>query len=235
MKQSMILLHGLFGQLSNWDGLNQHFKNKFDIHIPELPLFEIKSQKDPLLFLTEFIEKYVKDLGLKNLILVGNSLGGHVAILYTNRNKENVKLLVLTASSGLYENTSFGIFPKRGNYNYIKERVAYTFHDPAIATDKLVDDVFRITNDNVKCLSIVRIAKSAQRNYVADILPEIKIPVILIWGDDDKITPLNIAKDFQRWTAREKISSHHAKGMGTCKSVCSYNSTSKRRTFPSTW
>lgn len=195
----MILLHGLFGGLSNWHGVIAHFQSGYDIHIPTLPIFERtgKRDEDPLRLLTDFLGSYIQEHRLQNVILVGNSLGGHVAILYTHRHPGNVARLVLTGSSGLYENTRFGSFPKRSTYAYIRERVAYTFYDPAVATDALVDEVFGITTDAAKCLSIVRTAKSAQRHYVADLLPEVPTPTLLIWGDDDKVTPPRVAREFE--------------------------------------
>lgn len=191
----MILLHGLFGGLSNWHGVIAHFKSDYDIHVPELPIFE-RTGSDPLQALTDFLESYIQTHNLQQGILVGNSLGGHVAILYTHRHPDTVARLILTGSSGLYENTRYGSFPKRSTYTYIRERVGYTFYDPAVATDALVDEVFGITTDAAKCLSIVRTAKSAQRHYVADLLPEITTPTLLIWGDDDKITPPHVAREF---------------------------------------
>lgn len=196
MKQSMVLLHGLFGGLSNWSGVVAHFQSNYDIHIPMLPVFD-RHDSDPLQYLAEYLRSYIQENNLKEVILVGNSLGGHVAILYTHRHPENVSRLVLTGSSGLYENTSMGGFPKRSNYNYIRERVAFTFYDPTIATDNLVAEIFDITTDARKCMSIVRVAKSAQRHYVADLLPAIATPTLLIWGEEDKITPPGVAREFK--------------------------------------
>jgi len=204
MKQSMVLLHGLFGGLSNWTGVVEHFKSDYDIHIPTLPIYE-RSGSNLLGALTDFLESYILTHNLDNIILIGNSLGGHVAILYTHRHPEKVGRLVLTGSSGLFENTSMGGFPKRSNYDYIRDRVAYTFYDPATATASLVDEVFQITTDARKCLSIVRMAKSAQRNYVADLLPDINTPVLLIWGEDDKITPPHVALEFESLLPNAKL------------------------------
>ncbi|PSL44810.1 pimeloyl-ACP methyl ester carboxylesterase [Chitinophaga niastensis] len=204
MKQSLILLHGLFGGLSNWEGVVAHFGPHYDIRIPPLPIYD-QHKCDNLEYLVDFLETYIIAEQLEQVILIGNSLGGHVAILYTHRHPEKVAKLVLTGSSGLYENTSMGSYPKRGNYAYIRERVAYTFYDPATATDALVDEVFHITTDNRKCFGIIRMAKSAQRNYVAHLLPDIQLPVLLIWGTDDKITPPEVAHDFKRYLPQSTL------------------------------
>ena len=197
MKQGMILLHGLFGALSNWDDVVTHFESKYDVHIPLLPIYE-GWKGDGLESMVKFLEGYIESAKLENVILVGNSLGGHVAVIYTHRHPQKVSKLILTGSSGLYEDTSTGGFVKRGNLSYIRERVAHTFYDPAVATDTLVAEVFQITTDHKKCFAIVKMAKSAQRNYVADILPQIQTQSLLIWGTNDKITPVGVAMDFKR-------------------------------------
>jgi pimeloyl-ACP methyl ester carboxylesterase len=195
MKQNMVLLHGLFGQLSNWDGVVAQFGEAYNIYVPALPIYDTP-KNDPLYFLVDYLEQYIANHDLKNIILVGNSLGGHVAILYAARNGHNIKNLILTGSSGLYENTTMGSFPKRSTADYIKERVEYTFHDPAVATEALIAQVLRITTDAHQCLGVLRVAKSAQRHYVADLLPQIAAPTLLIWGKEDRITPIHVAREF---------------------------------------
>jgi pimeloyl-ACP methyl ester carboxylesterase len=197
MKQSIILLHGLFGGLSNWQTVVNHFGSTHDVHVPLLPITD-EHKEDDLEYLVNWLHRYIDDAGLKNVILVGNSLGGHVAVIYTQRNLSNVRSLVLTGSSGLYENSTLGSFPKRHSKSYIHKQVANTFYDPLTATDELVDAVFEIVGDNRKCFRIIKTARKTQRTYVTDLLPQIKLPVLLIWGREDRITPPNVAEDFQR-------------------------------------
>ncbi len=197
MKQSIILLHGLFGGLSNWKTVIDHFEQTYDVHIPLLPIMD-EHKEDELEYLVNFLKKYIEKASLKKVILIGNSLGGHVAIIYAHRNLANVRSLILTGSSGLYEKQTLGSFPKRHNYSYISEQVANTFYDPATATDELVDEVFNIVGDNRKCLRIIRTSKKTQNSYVTDLLPHINLPVLLIWGKEDNVTPTNVAEDFQR-------------------------------------
>jgi hypothetical protein len=89
---------------------------------------------------------------------------------------------VLTGSSGLFEEGMGSTFPRRSSYEFVAERVAYTFYDPAQATPELVQEVYEIVNDNYKALRVLKIAREAQRSFVAPWLHEINIPTALIWG-----------------------------------------------------
>ena len=106
--------------------------------------------------------------------------------------------MVLTGSSGLYENAMGGSFPKREDRNYIKQKVEVTFYDPRSATDELVDECFAIVNDKAKLIRILSLAKSAIRHNMSDELKEILIPTCLIWGKQDTITPPDVAEEFHR-------------------------------------
>lgn len=194
----IILLHGLFGALSNWDGVVQAFSKQYRVLIPLLPIYTMPVKQAGLEKLNEFVEGFVEMMGLNSFNLMGNSLGGHVALVYSLKNPEKVKRLILTGSSGLFEDSMGGSFPKRGSYDYISERVAYTFYDPRTATKELIDEVFDTLKSIPKSLRIVAIAKSAQRNNMAGEIPEIKAPTLLIWGLNDTITPPMVAHEFDR-------------------------------------
>lgn len=194
----LLLLHGLFGALSNWEGVVSAFSKNYKVIIPMLPIYEMPVREAGLEGLCRFLEDFVAWKKVDNMILIGNSLGGHVALIYTLKNAEKVQKLILTGSSGLFEDSMGGSYPKRGNYEYIRERVSYTFYNPKVATKELIDEVFEITNSIPKCLRIVAIAKSAQRNNLSDEIPKIKIPTLLVWGLNDTITPPLVAHEFNR-------------------------------------
>jgi len=194
----LLLLHGLFGALSNWEGVVNRFSKNFRVVIPMLPIYEMPIKEAGLEGLRKFVEELVAMKGLSDMIIMGNSLGGHIALIYTLKNPDKVKKLILTGSSGLFEDSMGGSYPKRGNYEYIRERVAYTFYDPKVASKELVDEVFETTGSIPKCMRIVAIAKSAQRNNMAGELPNIKTPTLLVWGLNDTITPPMVAHEFNR-------------------------------------
>ncbi|TAH24762.1 MAG: alpha/beta hydrolase [Cytophagales bacterium] len=194
--ETIMLLHGLFGALSNWEAVVNDLKKDFRVIIPIMPIFDINMKSASVEGLANFIESFVNFKKLDQLTLLGNSLGGHVGLIYTLKNPNKVKRLALTGSSGLFENSMGGSFPKRGSYEYIKERVAYTFYDPATATKELIDEVFNIVKDIGKCIRIIAIARSAQRHNMAKDIVQIKAPTLLIWGLNDTITPPAVAHEF---------------------------------------
>jgi pimeloyl-ACP methyl ester carboxylesterase len=196
--QVLMLLHGLFGALSNWEEVVNRFSSKLRVIIPMLPIYEMPIREAGLEGLQKYVEDFVEMMKLDNMIIMGNSLGGHVGLLYTLANPAKVSKLVLTGSSGLFENAMGGSYPRRGSYDYIREKVSYTFYDPQVASKELIDEVFETTKSIPKAMRIVAIAKSAQRNNLANDLPKIAVPTLLVWGLNDTITPPMVAHEFNR-------------------------------------
>lgn len=193
-----MLLHGLMGALSNWDKVIEEFSPNYRVVIPMLPLYDLPLLTTGVKSLAKFVNKFIKYKKLEQVTLLGNSLGGHVGLVLTLSNPAVVKAMVLTGSSGLYENAFGGSFPRRESYDFIKEKVEFTFYDPAVATKELVDEVFETVNDRNRVLRILAMAKSAIRHNMSKDLYKITIPVCLIWGKNDKITPPEVATEFHR-------------------------------------
>jgi pimeloyl-ACP methyl ester carboxylesterase len=192
----LLLLHGLFGALSNWEDVTDTFKSQYRVVIPLLPIYELPLLTTGVTSLSKFLYKFVKFKKLKNISILGNSLGGHVGLIFTLSHPEYVKALVLTGSSGLYENSFGGTFPRRESYDFIKEKVALTFYDANFATKELVDEVFATVNDRGRVIRILAMAKSAIRHNLSKDLHKITIPVCLIWGKNDTVTPPEVAEEF---------------------------------------
>ncbi len=195
----LIILHGLMGNLSNFDGVFDHFSDLgYQVIMPELPIYTLPLLKTNVKSLSKFIKDFVKFKGIDKYILMGNSLGGHIALFHTKLNPKNVSGLVLTGSSGLYENSMGESYPKRGDYEYIKKKAQDVFYDPEIATKQVVDDVFETLNNRNKLIRTIAIAKSAIRHNMAKDLPKMTVPTCLIWGKNDTVTPPNVAEEFHK-------------------------------------
>ncbi len=196
--EPLLLLHGLFGALSNFKDLVEYFRHHNKVVIPVLPLFELDILHTTVGGLAKFVHKFLEAKDYKNVHLLGNSLGGHVALVHVLKHPERIKSLVLTGSSGLFENGMGDSYPKRGDYEYIKTKTALTFYDPKTATKELVDEVYGIVNNRIKAIKIISLAKSAIRNNLGEELNQIRQPTLLIWGNNDNITPPFVAREFNQ-------------------------------------
>jgi pimeloyl-ACP methyl ester carboxylesterase len=203
--EPLVLLHGLFGALSNFSDLVEKFKTTHKVVVPILPLFDLDILHTSVTGLAKYVTQFIeyKEYGKVNLL--GNSLGGHVALVYVLKHPERVKSLTLTGSSGLFENAMGDSYPKRGDYEYIKNKTALTFYDPAMATTALVDEVFEITRNRLKVIKIIALAKSAIRNNLGEELNQIKVPTCLIWGKNDTVTPPFVAEEFKKLIPQSEL------------------------------
>lgn len=192
----IVLLHGLFGALSNFRDVINHFSDNYKVVIPLLPIYELPVKETSVASLAEFLKEFLEHKGYDKVTLLGNSLGGHVALVYTVAYPAKVHSMVLTGSSGLYESAMGDTFPRRGDKDYIKDKVKLTFYDPINATDELVEEVFEIVNNREKVLRTLALSKSAIRHNMRDELKNIQIPVCLIWGKNDTVTPPQVADEF---------------------------------------
>jgi pimeloyl-ACP methyl ester carboxylesterase len=192
----IIFLHGLFGQLSNFKDVIPAFTGKYKVVLPLLPIYTLPIISANVKTIAKFLHEFIEFKKYDQVTLVGNSLGGHTALVYVAEHPERVHSMALTGSSGLYENSFGGGFVKRGNYEMIKEKVGATFYDPTIATKELVDECYETVNDKGRALRMIGIAKSAIRHNMSEELKNMTLPTCLIWGKQDSVTPPEIAEEF---------------------------------------
>lgn len=195
----IIVLHGLMGALSNFDGVLNYFSTKgYKVIIPELPIYSLPLLKTNVKNISKFLKEFMAFKKIDSAILLGNSLGGHIALYFTKLNLKNVNGLVLTGSSGLYEKSMGDTYPKRGDYDYIKAKTEEVFYDPKIATKEIIDEVYTSVNDRSRVIKTLAIAKSAIRHNMAKDLPDMHTPACIIWGKNDTVTPPEVAVDFEK-------------------------------------
>ena len=194
----IIVLHGLMGNLSNFNEVTRFFKERnFKVIMPLLPIYELPLLKTSVKELAKFLDNFIIHKKIKDFVLMGNSLGGHIGLYYTKMFNK-AKGMILTGSSGLYEKGMGSGYTKRGDYNVIKKKVEEVFYSPEVASKELVDEVFKTVNDRSKLIKILAMAKSAIRHNMAADLPKMKLPTCIIWGKNDIVTPPNVADEFHK-------------------------------------
>jgi 2-hydroxy-6-oxonona-2,4-dienedioate hydrolase len=196
--EPLVLLHGLFGALSNFEALIEYFRHHNKVIVPLMPLYDLDILHTSVGGLAKFLHKFIDEKGYDRIHLLGNSMGGHVGLVHVLKHPEKIKSLILTGSSGLFENGMGDSYPKRGDYEYIKNKTELTFYDPNTATKELVDEVYGIVNNRLKAIKIIALAKSAIRNNLGSELSKVQQPTLLIWGNNDTITPPFVAREFNK-------------------------------------
>lgn len=193
----IIVLHGLMGGLSNFDSVTDFFgKNGYKVVIPELPIYTMSLIKTNVKSFATYLKDFIEFKGFDEVILLGNSLGGHIGLYHTKLFPEKVKALVITGSSGLYESAMGSGYTKRSDYEVIKKKAQDVFYDPKVATKEIVDEVYQTVNDRNKLVKTLAIAKSAIRHNMAKDLPKMQTPTCIIWGKNDTVTPPEVAQEF---------------------------------------
>lgn len=203
--ETLLLLHGLFGALSNFEGIIDHFSKTYNVVVPILPIFELPIRKVSVSGLVEHVARFVEYKGYDKVHVLGNSLGGHIALLYVLAYPVKVRSVILTGSSGLFESAMGTSFPKRGDYEFIRKKTEATFYDPSVATKELIDEVYDIVNDRGKAIRIIATAKSAVRHNLGDKLHQVKAPTLLVWGRDDNVTPAFVGEKFNELIENSRL------------------------------
>jgi len=204
-EETLVLLHGLFGALSNFEGIIRHFSGKYNVVVPLLPIFELPIRKVSVTGLVDYVADFVEFKNYRKVHVLGNSLGGHIALLYSLAHPQRVSSVILTGSSGLFESAMGTSFPKRGDYEFIRKKTQATFYHPEVASQELIDEVYDIVNDRNKAIRIIATAKSAVRHNLGDKLHQITAPTLLVWGKQDQITPVFVAEKFHELIENSKL------------------------------
>ena len=193
----IVLLHGLMGGLSNFGAVIRHFsQNGYRVLVPVLPLYTMPLLTTNVKSLARFLDRFLTYKGIEKATLIGNSLGGHVALIFNKMHPERVHSVVLTGSSGLYESAMGDSFPRRGDFDYVKKKTQEVFYHPEVATDELINEVFSIINDRTKLIHTLAISKSAIRHNMTKEITTMQQPFCLVWGKNDTVTPPDVAERF---------------------------------------
>ena len=193
----IILLHGMMGDIDNWDHLIPAVADSgYRIVCPVLPMYTIPLKNANLQGIVDFVRMFTDLVGLEKAVVTGNSFGGHIAALYAMQFPERVTALVLSGASGIYEVEMQSSVMRRSDKNYLRPRVAKTFYDESMCTDELLDGVIEVINTREKALRLIRFARAVEKGPIKDDLHKIHARTLLIWGKQDVITPPDVARTY---------------------------------------
>jgi len=192
----VILLHGLFGSLAMWRSTILALQRSYRVVVPRLPLFDVPIHRASVDNLVEILHEFLDWHQLTDVTLIGTDIGGQIALCYAHQHPERVKKIVLSGSSGLFEN-----FPPAENdlnkdFDFVHDQVREAFYKKDLVTPNLVDRVYKTINTSSKELHITFLAQSSRKIDISKFLSRLNVPVLLVWGLQDKITPPEVALQF---------------------------------------
>jgi len=201
----LVMLHGLLGGPENWYATIPHLPEKCNPIVPSIPFFDNGLNLSNVQAVVEYVRNHLRDIRADGFVLMGNSLGGHIATLLAVEIPERVHGLILTGSSGLFERGFNKIPGAHPEIEWIYNRCCEVFYDSRHVTDALVESVIDIIYDRRKARILIRLAKSAKRENIVDRLQEISCPTLLIWGKQDRVTEPAVAEEFHNRISNSKL------------------------------
>jgi pimeloyl-ACP methyl ester carboxylesterase len=194
--EAVVLLHGLMGEMDHWEPVLERLGGECRAMAPLLPIFDPMLAEPSLAALADHVVGLLDGLGIERAVVGGNSLGGHVALTLALRWPARVSGLVLTGSSGLFERGFTRNVPHVPTAGYVRARMEEIFYDPALVTPSWVEAVRRILTTRATALRVLQFARAARRDCLEARLPEITAPTLLVWGKEDRVTPVDVAERF---------------------------------------
>lgn len=194
--EPLIFCYGLLGSFRNFESIANTLSENYRIIVPYLPMYDLPLKECTVQGLSIYLEQFIEDLNLKNCIVAGNSMGGGTVLRYTLRNLDNVEKIILFSSSGLSFIPMRKGFLKVKQYEYVKEMLKDIFYDEALGSEEEVQEIYDAVQSRetlIRCFSFTR---STRKDLLHDELKNIYQPVLIIWGKNDKVTPVNIASEF---------------------------------------
>ena len=197
----LVLLHGAGDQAGTWNKVAPELKRHFQLLIPDLAGH---GESDPaagvlsLGTLLTALEQVLDAISWRDapLVLVGNSLGAWMAMLYTQKCPHRVTRVILIDGGPIKSASEIGIMPKDREE---ARRALDAVLDPSTPRrpNFVLDDLVRVSNTGPISRLLAAGEEDMSKYLLDDKLASFQLPVDLIWGASDRLVPLDYAKKLQ--------------------------------------
>lgn len=192
----VLMLHGLFGNARNWVPCVEILSRRWRTHAPQLPFFSLDRAQNRIEQLLGVLSGLLEAQSASRVVVLGNSFGGQLAVNLSLREPEKIFGLVLAGSSGIYERKLVNKIQRRPSREWLHARAAEIFFDRRHVTAEILGEIRAILDDRQKAFDVLMLAKQIRRENLLKTLPQVKCPVLLVWGAEDRITPPACAQEF---------------------------------------
>lgn len=213
--QPIVFCHGLFGSFRNFAVIAQSLSKHYRVIVPCMPMYDAPLRNCTIENLAIYLEEFINDLNIKQVILAGNSMGGGIILHYAIGHPENVCRLMLFSSSGLSFVPMRGGVLRVNDYSYVKSLLSDIFYRvPDIIDDNDFMEVYNLIQDKsilLRCFSLTRSTKSL---FSPEQLKVLKHPTLILWGENDMVIPSENALQFQECLINSEV--HFLSECGHC-------------------
>ena len=185
----IIFCPGLYGSVYNIDKVALSLSKNYRFIIPYLPIYDLPLSDCVVPILGQYLERFINDLNLKEVIIIGSSMGGGAALHFAAKGNAALKGLILCGSSGLSTIPLQKGFFKRKEYNFVRNTTREIFFNPAVPSNGMIQEVYDALQNVENVLRSIRFTKSTAKHQLHDKLSSVHVPCLLIWGKQDQITP----------------------------------------------
>jgi 2-hydroxy-6-oxonona-2,4-dienedioate hydrolase len=199
----VVFLHGLVGLNDHWEDVVRSVQHRVRCIMLELPLLQLRGEDCGVGGVSVLTERFLEQvLGIgrssdEQVVLVGNSFGGHVALRIALERPDLVGGLVLAGSSGLIERTMVKEITVRPSREWMRRKISELFYRPEIHMREAdLDRAHKELTDRAGARAMVKLSRSARSDHLGERIQNIKAPCMLIWGRQDIVTPPEAAHEF---------------------------------------
>lgn len=192
----VVFLHGLLGLKEHFAPAGQALADRAECWLVQAPLLSLRGSECSVHGATELVSAFLEDHISESAVLVGNSLGGHLALRIALDHPERVRGLVLAGSSGLFERTFEKDVQHRPSRDWIDRKITDLFYDKSRMPEGVVDRAYEELSQRKAARALVRLSRTAKADHMGSRLPSIPHPVMLLWGRQDNVTPPSVAEEF---------------------------------------
>ena len=212
--EDLILLHGLGASSERWLRVSPGLSRYFRVIVPDFLGFGYSDKPDveyTVDLFVDFLDKFLTNMGARRPHMIASSFGGHIAAEYAIRRGRNIRKLVLAAPAGMMKTSTpvldgyimAALYP---TYENALKAFRDMAHDPSTVSEEIVlDFVNRMRLPNAKYAFMSTLLGIKFAPPLRGRLSEIINPTLIVWGDSDKMIPLQYSKEFREIPGSELV------------------------------
>ncbi|MEM1422547.1 MAG: alpha/beta hydrolase [Planctomycetota bacterium] len=195
---TLIVLNGLLGLNAHWFPTLRPLQDRVESICIQPPILEMRGKGATVQGVASLVISTLETILEGPAIVMGNSLGGHIALRVAHARPDLVRGMVLIGSSGLLERGFEKGVRHTPTPDWIGTKVRELFYSEKSILPGMVERAYEELSRRPAARAFVKLGRSAKVDHLGPILHEIRTPIQLIWGRQDIVTPPSVAEHFAR-------------------------------------